>query len=375
MDLYFVAIRYPNGGKPYYFSTEFADLKPGDMVVVDTIQGLEIGIVDNEPIPTSQYRGSFELKPILRKANSTDISDYEFNQKEAKIAMEICQNEVEHLGLAMNLLSAEYTLDGSKVTITYTSDGRVDFRELLKLLAPQLKCRIELRQIAARDKAKMIGGLGICGLPLCCTTFLNKFDAITIQKVKNQMLNLGNTKLEGACGKLMCCLGYEDDLYTEAKKEFPTIGTTFKDRKNNEYKILGFNILSRTIKLDTPDGIKMVTMDEYDELSGKKPRVEKPKENLESEIATNKPHNNEQGENRHGEGHNRHRHNNGNHPNGENKQGGKPNGERKPHQEGENNQNPQQNPNQNRNNHNKHHRYHHKGHRPNNNGGNGGNPQ
>lgn len=262
---YFVGVRFRGSNKSYYFGTEFTDLKIGDQVVVETISGFEIGAISTAEMSAAAYNSALELKPILRKPTSDDIEDYNLGLKEAKVALDITRKEVERLGLGMNLIDANYTLDGSKVTITYTSDNRVDFRELLRILAPQLKCRIELHQIASRDKAKMIGGIGICGLPLCCSTFLNQFDGISISRAKNQMLTLNIPKLSGHCGKLICCLLYEDDLYTEAKKDFPRIGTIIHDGIN-EYRVDSFNILSRSVKISNADNTKFISLDDFNAL-------------------------------------------------------------------------------------------------------------
>lgn len=265
---YYVGIKFQGSIKAYYFSTTMDDLKLGDLVVVETVAGFEIGTVCTEIIPLSRYTGTLALKPVIRRPNSSDMAAYELGIKEAKEALEITRVEVEKLGLPMNLLDAYYTLDGSKVTITYTSENRVDFRELLRILAPQLKCRIELHQIAARDKAKMIGGIGICGLTLCCSTFLNQFDGISISRAKNQMLTLNIPKLSGHCGKLICCLLFEDDMYTEAKKDFPAIGYTIKV-DGTEYKVDGLNILTRTVKIASQDDVKFITLEEYRALDRK----------------------------------------------------------------------------------------------------------
>ncbi len=259
---YYVGVRFKTGEKYYNFGTTIGDLQLDDMVVVSTISGNEIGFVATPVYSSSTYLSELELKPVLRRADDVDIDDYNYNKKAAKEALEITQEEVNRLGLGMNLVEASYTLDGSKCTITYTADARVDFRELLKVLASDLHCRIELRQIAPRDKAKSIGGLGICGLPLCCTTFLSQFDGISINKAKNQMLSLNIPKLSGACGKLICCLNYEDDMYTEAKKEFPRFGTVVK-LEEGDYQVSGMNILSRMVKLSNDLGdIKMVPLDD-----------------------------------------------------------------------------------------------------------------
>ncbi len=259
---YFVAVRFSDTGKAYYFGTDIPDLRPEDKVVVQTISGYEMGIVVGEPKNAAEYKSPLELKPIIRRPTADDLSDYELGKKEAEAALEITRREVKNLGLPMRLLEANYTLDGSKVTITYVSDNRVDFRELLKILAPQLKCRIELRQLAPRDRAKMIGGLGICGLPLCCSTFLTQFDGISVSRAKNQMLTLNIPKLSGQCGKLVCCLLYEDDLYTEAKKDFPKPGTVVR-KDGVDYRVDGFNILSRTVRLVSATSAETLSLEEY----------------------------------------------------------------------------------------------------------------
>lgn len=264
---YFVAVKFDGTLKPYYFSTNIEDLKQGDKVVVETISGLELGTVASPLMSTAAYESDLVLKPILRKPTKEDLSDYKAGLKDAKMALDLTRNEVEKLGLGMNLIDAYFTLDGSKVTITYTADDRVDFRDLLKILAPTLGCRVELRQIAPRDKAKMVGGMGLCGLPLCCSTFLNQFDRIQISRAKNQMLSLNTAKLSGACGMLMCCLLFEDDMYTEAKRDFPAIKTVVHVNKE-DYTVQGFNILSRTVKLSDKDGnISFVTLEEFNKMA------------------------------------------------------------------------------------------------------------
>jgi cell fate regulator YaaT (PSP1 superfamily) len=263
---YYLGVKFPGANKSYYFSTDDNTLKIGDYVIVETVSGYEMGIVAVAPMSTSIYSSSLELKPIIRKSNEDDINSYNFNLREAKTALKVTEEEIKRLNLPMHLLDACYTLDGSKITITYTSENRVDFRELLRVLAPQLHCRIELRQIASRDKAKMIGGIGICGLPLCCSTFLNQFDGISISRAKNQMLTLNIPKLSGHCGKLICCLLYEDDMYTEAKKAFPSLGSVIH-LDGSEYTVQGFNILSKSIKIVSPLEVRYITLDEYNEIS------------------------------------------------------------------------------------------------------------
>ena len=246
---HYVGVRFKGSDKSYYFSTSFTDLKPGDLVVVETVAGYEIGTVSTAVKDREVYNSNLALKPILRKPTPQDLEDYAYNLAQEKKALEITKREVEKLGLPMDLIDANYTLDGEKITITFTSiEKRVDFRELLHVLAPLLHCRIELRQIASRDRAKLTGGIGICGLPLCCSTFLTTFEGISITRAKNQMLSMTIPKLSGACGKLICCLAFEDDAYTEAKKEFPHIGTVVR-LDGTEYRVDSFNILSRKVRL------------------------------------------------------------------------------------------------------------------------------
>lgn len=258
---YFVGVKLDGTSKSYYFSTEDGDLKIGDPVVVETVSGLEMGHVSGLPRDMGLYKSSLLLKPVLRKATQDDIDDYEFNLEESKRALRLAEQDIRELDLPMNHLTANYTLDGEQVTITYTSDGRVDFRELLKILAGQLHCRINLRQIAPRDKAKAIGGIGTCGLPLCCSTFLTDFEGISISRAKNQMLTINVPKLSGPCGKLICCLLFEDDMYTEAKKEFPRVGTVVH-MEDGDYTVSSFNILSRQVKLMGKESIRYLSLED-----------------------------------------------------------------------------------------------------------------
>ena len=260
MDItHYAGVKFSSSGKAYYFGTDIADLRIGEKVVAESIRGLQVGVVASEPIEIAKYSSSLELKPIVRRATSDDILLYEENQKRAKEAMRISMEEINKLGLEMRPIDAEYALDGSKLTIAYVADDRVDFRELLKVLAYRFRCRIELRQVGSRDKAKMVGGIGLCGLPLCCSTFLTIMEGISINRAKNQMLSLNIPKLSGHCGKLICCLLYEDDAYTELKKDFPAIGRLYQNGEVT-YKVTGLNLLSRTVKLESPDGIIFVPL-------------------------------------------------------------------------------------------------------------------
>lgn len=256
---HYVAIKFTSIGKGYYFGTDLADLVPGDKVVAESIRGLQVGDVVSTPTPISEYKSSLELKPIIRKATDDDLLLRDENAKRAKESMRIAMEEINKLGLEMRPIDCEYALDGSKITIAYIADDRVDFRDLLKVLAYRFHCRIELRQVGTRDKARMVGGIGICGLPLCCKSFLTNMETISINKAKNQMLTLNIPKLSGHCGKLICCLQYEDDAYTEMKKDFPRIGDIYAADGVN-FKVVGLNLLSRVVKLEGDGDVRFVEL-------------------------------------------------------------------------------------------------------------------
>ena len=257
----FVGVKFLNTPRAYFFGINDLNVSLGDKVVVETMRGLELGEVAIAPIDMEKYDSDLGLKPILRIATDVDIKMHEANLKDARFAIDICESEVKKLNLNMRLISCEYTLDKAKVLFSYIADDRVDFRELLKVLASRLHTRIELRQIGARDKAKAIGGLGVCGLPLCCSTFLNEFDGISITRAKNQMLAINIPKLSGQCGKLVCCLKFEDDAYTDLRKEFPEVGTkVWLDKK--EYTITSMNVISRDIKLENEDGFQLIKLED-----------------------------------------------------------------------------------------------------------------
>ena len=259
---FFTGVQFDSNPRAYFFGYKDMDIANGDKVVVETVRGLELGTVVLDPVSIDKYKSELGLKPILRKASEIDIKIYENNKKDAVFALNICKTESDKLQLNMNLVSCEYTLDKAKVIFSYLADDRVDFRELLKILASKLHTRIELRQIGPRDKAKMIGGLGVCGLPLCCSTFLNEFDGISIARAKNQMLAINIPKLSGQCGKLICCLKFEDDVYTEARQRYPELGSkVFIDKV--EYTITSVNIINGVLKIENAEDVKFI---EYNEL-------------------------------------------------------------------------------------------------------------
>jgi cell fate regulator YaaT (PSP1 superfamily) len=238
----------------------------------------------------SEFKLNAELKPIKRKANRADVEVYSINKIKAEKSFEICKDIIEKSGLDMRLINCEYTLDASKVIFMYTADERVDFRELLKKLASVFKCRIELRQVGPRDKAKIVGGLGTCGMPLCCNSFLGEFDGVSINMAKNQLLAINIDKISGACGRLLCCLKYEDEAYTDLKKKFPRIGTrtTFE---GHHVKVTGLNVISGLVKfIDEDNSVRFVSLEEFNKNQGKEKREHRPPREEKKAINEEKGH-------------------------------------------------------------------------------------
>lgn len=258
---YVISLRFKGGSKAYSFGTDDETIEYGDYLVVETSQGLELGECISSLRDSSTHVSDMELKPVLRKADYKDHEDFKNNEEYAKEAMAFCEEKIRDLGLDMQLVSAEYTLDRTKVLFIYLADERVDFRELLKHLASHLKCRIELKQIGARDRAKLVGGIGVCGMECCCSRFLNKFDIISINMAKNQMLALNIPKLSGQCGKLMCCLKYEDDEYKEIVDGLPRLNSKV-EYNNNIYTVTSINPIANDIRLQNFDQVINVTVEE-----------------------------------------------------------------------------------------------------------------
>jgi len=244
------SIRFKGNKKAYTFGTHSEGYVYGDYVVVETIRGIELGEIISEPRDAAVIDHALELKPILRKATREDLANFERNKDLAKDAIVKCNDAIKKCKLDMNLISAEYTLDRSKIIFVYVADERVDFRDLLKELAMVFKCRIELRQIGPRDKAKIIGGIGPCGQETCCSRFLSDFDVVSINMAKNQLLALNIQKLSGQCGKLMCCLKYEDSNYKQMRKGTPKLNEQI-DYNNKRYRVTSMNLLTRQAKLES----------------------------------------------------------------------------------------------------------------------------
>lgn len=220
-----VGVRFKKAGKIYYFDPDGMDIVEGDSVVVETARGVEFGHVIVGPKEVTEEEIIPPLKKVIRVATEEDHRIHQHNKEKAIDAFYICEGKIAEHGLEMRLVDVEYTFDNNKVIFYFTADGRVDFRELVKDLAAIFKTRIELRQIGVRDEAKMIGGLAPCGRVACCSTFLGEFDPVSIKMAKDQSLSLNPSKISGLCGRLMCCLKYENQLYEKLLEKIPPIGT------------------------------------------------------------------------------------------------------------------------------------------------------
>ena len=241
-------ICFKPGGKVYFFDPGKFSLRAGDHVIISTSRGNEFGYVSmgNHVVPKSELVA--ELRPVIRLATETDEQIAASNRELEKQALSVCQQRVEALGLEMQLVSAEVAFDGSKIIFFFTADGRVDFRELVKNLASVFRTRIELRQIGVRDKAKMVGGLGICGRPFCCGEFLNEFQPVSIKMAKTQNLSLNPTKISGTCGRLMCCLKYEQDAYEDLLRTSPK-AESFVDTPEGRGTVTEVDLLRQRVKV------------------------------------------------------------------------------------------------------------------------------
>lgn len=232
-----ISLKFKPSGREYYFDPCNVNYKEGDILVVDTARGVECATVSKENHTVNNSLIVKPLKKILRKANGEDLKRLKQRNKKAKEAFVVCEKKISNLKLDMKLVDVDVAFEGGKMTFSFTSDGRVDFRELVKDLAATFHTRIELRQIGVRDEAKLLGGLGICGQPFCCSRFLSDFQPVSIKMAKEQGLSLNPTKISGCCGRLMCCLKYEQNAYDDLIKNTPKVGST----------------------VSTPDGVGIVT--------------------------------------------------------------------------------------------------------------------
>lgn len=252
-------VHFKDQKKIYSFGSEDDKFEVGQSVVVETVKGQEIGYIA-KPSEVWMSEG-VALKPVLRVATQEDLKRQEKNVEKAEKAMKICSEYIEELQLDMSLIEGEYTLDGSRLTLVYVAEERVDFRELLKKLASRLKCRIELRQIGPRNKAKIVGGLGDCGMETCCSRFMTEFEAVSINMAKNQMLALNIPKLSGQCGKLKCCLRFEDLQYKELKKDLPKLNS-FVEFEGEKFRLTGMNLFLKQAKIENRGDVRFVQFEE-----------------------------------------------------------------------------------------------------------------
>lgn len=236
--------------------------KKGDRVVVDTIRGKEIGVVYGEPKQLPERVLVLPLKPVLKKASDEEIEKYDTLRKEAKEAFRVCKERIQHHKLPMKLIETEYTFDKTKLIFYFTAEGRIDFRDLVKDLANIFKLRIELRQIGVRDEARILGNIGVCGKELCCRTFINKFDSVSIKMARDQGLVINPTKISGVCGRLLCCINYEYKQYEEALRVYPAVNQLVRTTKGDG-KVLSISPLNGFLYVDVEGkGIMKVLIEE-----------------------------------------------------------------------------------------------------------------
>lgn len=247
-----ISVRFRSGGKEYYFDPKGTKVKPGDQVIIETAKGPEFGTCcrGNSFVPEEQVVQP--LRPMLRLATDRDREAVALNRVREKEAFKVCEMKIAEYKLDMELVRCECTFDGNKLLFFFTSEGRVDFRALVKDLATTLRSRIELRQIGVRDESKLIGGLGICGRPYCCNAFLEQFQPVSIKMAKTQGLSLNPAKISGACGRLMCCLKYEQDAYEDAVKRLPK-NESFVETPDGAGNVSAVNFLRETVTVRLED--------------------------------------------------------------------------------------------------------------------------
>ena len=249
-----VGVRFRNVGKIYYFSPKDYEIKTGDHVIVETARGIEYGKVVLAPREVGEEDVVHPLKEVLRVATKEDDEREAQNRVREREAFKICQKKIREHGLEMKLIDAEYTFDNNKVLFYFTADGRIDFRELVKDLASVFKTRIELRQIGVRDETKILGGIGSCGRPLCCATYMPEFVPVSIKMAKEQNLSLNPTKISGVCGRLMCCLKYEQDTYEYLNSRMPSVGEKVKTPEGIIGEVKSVSVLRQLVRVVIDNG-------------------------------------------------------------------------------------------------------------------------
>ena len=244
-----IGVRFRQAGKIYFFSPGKLEIKPQDRVIVETARGVEFGKVVTGPKEVEDDKITQPLKSVIRIANEEDYKKEEKNREKEKEAFNICLEKIRKHGLEMKLIDAEYTFDNNKVLFYFTADGRIDFRELVKDLASVFRTRIELRQIGVRDETKIRGGIGICGRPLCCHTYLSEFAPVSIKMAKEQNLSLNPTKISGGCGRLMCCLTNEEETYEELNRQLPGVGDHVTPPEGLHGEVQAVHVLRQIVKV------------------------------------------------------------------------------------------------------------------------------
>ena len=248
-----IGVRFKKPGKIYFFDPGNLEINKNDNVIVETTMGEEIGIVVIPKREIKEEKLTTPLKKVIRVANKNDLDSLEKYKKKEPEALKICKEKIKKYKLDMNLIDVEYKFDGSKILFYFTADGRIDFRELVKDLASVFRTRIELRQIGVRDEVKRIGGNGVCGRELCCCTFLNNFETVSIKMAKEQNIALNPSKISGNCGRLMCCLKYEQGVYSEKLSRLPKVGAIVKTEAG-EGTVEGVEVLKEVLKVKIKDG-------------------------------------------------------------------------------------------------------------------------
>lgn len=244
-----IGVRFRQAGKIYNFAPVGMDIKKGDHVIVETARGVEYGHVVEDIKEEEEENVVMPLKPVIRVATQEDDKKAAENEEKEKKAFKICKEKILKHGLEMKLIDTEYTFDNNKILFYFTADGRIDFRELVKDLASVFKTRIELRQVGVRDETKMLGGIGICGRPLCCNSYLSEFVPVSIKMAKEQNLSLNPTKISGICGRLMCCLKNEQEAYEHLNSNLPDVGETVKTFDGFKGEVVSVNVLRQKVKI------------------------------------------------------------------------------------------------------------------------------
>ena len=271
-----IGVRFKENGKSYYFNPKGEEYKIGDLVIVDTARGIELGEVSNGNQNVLDDDVVQPLREVVRMATDADLKRREELEEKEKSAFSVCEEKIAAHQLDMKLVEVEYSFDGTKIVFYFTADGRIDFRELVKDLAAVFHTRIELRQIGVRDEAKMLGGLGICGRPFCCNRFLNDFLPVSIKMAKEQGLSLNPVKISGTCGRLMCCLNYEQNVYEKLNKTTPKVGA-FVSTPDGEGVVISASVLGQKVKvrLESRDSLETYSCEEIQVIKGKKKNEEK----------------------------------------------------------------------------------------------------